>query len=87
MSETRTACHRALWRYLVNTGTLSRVTVRGDMMLDAYIIDRRKREREAAERPRLVLPVPEPPQRPHGPDPKQESGAERGSVEIDFTIR
>jgi len=58
-------------------------------MLDAYIIDRLRKEREEQERARVQQwierppPMPEIPERPRRVDPEK---PRRGSTEIDFRI-
>jgi len=58
-------------------------------MLDAYIIDRIRRERERARRDGAQLPLhiepPRPDRRPAA-DEKPEDRPERGSVVIDFHV-
>jgi hypothetical protein len=57
-------------------------------LLDAFIIDRIQREREAAQGSFLPLriDVPLPPPRVEPVDPRPEEGEERGIAEIDFSI-
>jgi len=58
-------------------------------MLDAFIIDRIQRERETPSHARVPLhiEVPLPPPAVERPLPSpDEHGAERGVVEVDFTI-
>jgi hypothetical protein len=61
-------------------------------MLDAYIIDRIRREREARESFQLPLhieiPPPEPPRYRPPEDEREEEGddGQRGVVIVDFTI-
>lgn len=57
-------------------------------MLDAFIIDRIRRERDAARGSFIPLrvEVPPPPPRVEPLVPAPEEGAERGIAEIDFTI-
>ena len=61
-------------------------------MLDAYIIDRIRREQERQQRENARLPLyidehPPPPDRPRGPrDDSEGESEERGSVVIDFSV-
>ena len=58
-------------------------------MLDAFIIEKIKREQEEArEAPRLRITPPDPlPQRPRPPgSEKREENGNRGVVEIDFNL-
>ena len=57
-------------------------------MLDAYIIERIRREREERESPFIPLriDVPREPPRDDGRDEVQRDEEERGSVVIDFSI-
>ncbi len=56
-------------------------------MLDAFIIDRIRREREAAHDHRAPVQIEVPPADPD-PQPRTpfESEAERGIIEVDFSI-
>ncbi len=59
-------------------------------MLDAFIIEKIKREQEEArEAPRLRITPPEPiPRRPGPPGAdKRDEGTNRGVVEIDFNLQ
>ncbi len=56
-------------------------------MIDAFIIEHLRKERAEAERPCLVLPVPEP--MAYRPAERPTTGADecpRGSVDVDFRI-
>ncbi len=59
-------------------------------MLDAFIIDRIQRERETPSHARVPLhievPLPPPPSVERPLPSVDEHGAERGVVEVDFTI-
>jgi hypothetical protein len=58
-------------------------------MLDAYIIDRIRRERERVRRervrPRQQIPLPEPPRLPE-PEVREDRGSGRGVTIIDFRL-
>ncbi len=56
-------------------------------MLDAYVIEeikRRERQRELDDRPVVQVPLPSPPP-DRGPDRKDDDGADRGVVIIDYS--
>lgn len=59
-------------------------------MLDAYIIDRIRRERERGRRDGALVPLhiepPRPDPRPRRRDEREEDQPERGSTVIDFQV-
>ena len=60
-------------------------------MLDGYIIERIRKQREAAETDRapLRISIPQPPDDVspgRTPEPRREADEERGIVEVDFSI-
>jgi len=61
---------------------------REEIMLDAYIIDRIRKEREAERQRGALIPlrIETPPGRPLPAEPTDEDPPERGSVVIDFQL-